>query len=96
MKKLYTKLANKKLYWTKINNIKLQLPKLKVKDQVVKKIEKQNLRNGKEKIEEILQQKNLLYLPKNFDSKIISKYSNKLLISYFKFNKAQELINQKY
>lgn len=50
----------------------------------------------KEDINKMFHQENLLYIPKVLQIKLISRYYNNLLASYFDINKTQKLIAQKY
>lgn len=85
---------------TNIGGLRLRLPELLVKNlhtqKVWVKLGEQGLKKGWKLIKRILSYKGLSYILKIVKTELISRYHNNLLVGYFRINKIQELIDQKY
>ena len=86
------KLANKNFYTVNIRKMKLKLAKLQELDKKIQKIRAKSLDRYKD-VNRVLHYQGLLFISEIIQIKLISRYHNIFLASYFGINKTRELIN---
>ncbi len=96
-KGLRGELASEKAYQASVGGIRLRLPELQAKDQLVGKIREQGLKNGwEEDADGVLHHQRLPYVPEVIRTEIISRHHDDPLEVHFGIDKTRELIAQKY